>query len=237
MNVSKVNTSDVTEGSGESTRLLTLVVDNERASAVDVTSVSGLTLALADSVRSIDTVQVRLSSKSGEEGYGVLGLEYGINVSIGNDQRNLSDLFNAVTTGQNKRGEGRGRQSRDGGITTLSLADLDVPSSPHLSGSKHASTTTHVTEGTLARSVSTTSCDTGDTRDGSTSTPTLSGSLLTSNLGYGVWLTVVLVHAGVNTYNNVTTDGGSEDSRKLGSAGLLSLRRLDSNERSRRLNA
>lgn len=235
VDVAEIQTLDVAEGSDKGIVSTLLVVDEERASTLDITSVSGLTLTSADGVGVSNTFQVSTSSEGLEEGNSFLGLGDRVNVNISDYQRNFSNLLNAVTTGQNKRGKRGGREGRASGITTLSLADLDVPSSPYLSSTKHTTTTAHVTEGTLTRSVCTSTSNTRDTRHSSTSSPTLSRGLLTSKSGYSVWLTMILVHASVDADNKISTDGGSEDGREGGGALLFSLKRLDGNKGSRRL--
>jgi hypothetical protein len=55
--------------------------------------------------------------------------------------------------------------------------------------------------------VSTTTGDTRNTGDGTTGTPGLGRSLVTSLLGDSVGLAAVLVHAGVNGVDNVRADG------------------------------
>ena len=99
---------------------------------------------------------------------------------------------------------------------------LSEPSSPGLVWVEHATTTAHVAEGGGARAGGTTTADTWDTGDGTTGTPGLGRSLLTGDGGDGVWLTVVLVQAGVDLGDNVGADWGLEDGWQVagGTSGL-----------------
>ena len=64
--------------------------------------------------------------------------------SIGDDQRDLRDLINAMATGHHQRGKGSGCQCRAHGIASLILVDLVVPATPGFCGGKHATTTAHL---------------------------------------------------------------------------------------------
>jgi hypothetical protein len=83
-----------------------------------------------------------------------------------------------------------------------------------LSGSEHSSGTAHVTESSLTSTVSTGTVDTRNTGNSTTSTPRLSRGLVTSLLGDGISLTLVLGHVGVNKVDNIGTDRSLEHSRK-----------------------
>lgn len=58
-----------------------------------------------------------------------------------------------------------------------------MPLAPDLGGSEHATRAAHVTERSLTSTVSSSTRDTGNTGDGTTSTPGLSRGLMTSLLG------------------------------------------------------
>lgn len=125
-----------------------------------------------------------------------------------------------------------------GGDVLLSKIDLLMPLSPDLGWGKHTSGTTHVTESSLTGTVGSTSRDTRNTCNGTTycvsalssnsspttsilciicnmgkltSSPRLSGSLMTGLLAHGIWLTLVLGHSSVNGLNDIWADGGCED--------------------------
>jgi hypothetical protein len=91
-----------------------------------------------------------------------------------------------VATGEEERGDSGSSQSRSGSETPnslsvirskhseshrdilLALVYLDVPLAPGLGRSEHATATAHVTESSLAGTVSTTTGDTGNTGNGTT---------------------------------------------------------------------
>jgi hypothetical protein len=74
----------------------------------------------------------------------------------------------------------------------LANRHLSVPSSPGLGGCEHSTSTAHVSESTLTCSVGTTTRDSGNTSNSTTSTPRFSRVVVTSKLGNGVSLSLVL---------------------------------------------
>jgi hypothetical protein len=98
-----------------------------------------------------------------------------------------------------------------------------VPLAPDLGRGEHATGTAHVTEGSLTGTVGSSTRDTGNTGNGTTSSPGLGGSLMTSLLGaaavrtgildmiwlglHSIGLTLVLVHASVDGMDNVRPNG------------------------------
>lgn len=106
-----------------------------------------------------------------QQGEGILGL-YDVLESLAvDDEGNLSDVGDAVTSGKDESWDGR---SGDGGcqsVTSLVKRGASVPSSPDLCGGEHSSTSAHVSESSLTGSVGTSTANTGDTSDGSSSSP------------------------------------------------------------------
>jgi hypothetical protein len=98
-----------------------------------------------------------------------------------------------------------------------------MPPAPDFGRAEHATSTAHVSEGTLARSVSTTTLDTRNTRNCTTSTPGLSRGLFTSIFVHCISLTVVLVDLSVNKANKISTNRSSENLRKSSSICLGSI--------------
>ena len=80
-----------------------------------------------------------------------------------------------------------GSDSRADGISLLVDIDLSVPASPCSGGGEHPTTSTHVSESSLAWPVGTTSPYTGDTGHSSSCTPGLSWSLVTLNRDQYIW--------------------------------------------------
>jgi len=65
------------------------------------------------------------------------------------------------------------------GIAALVHVDLAVPAAPGLCGGKHAATTAHVAESSLAGAMGTSTTDTRDTCNSTPSAPGLSRGLVT----------------------------------------------------------
>merc|ERR1719242_2678171 len=105
-----------------------------------------------------------------------------------------------------------GGNGRAHGVPLLGHADLPVPPSPLLSGSKHASSSAHVSEGSLARPVGTTTPDPWDPSNSTASSPGLSRGLVSSRLRHAVGLTLVLGNVVVHQGDNVRPDRSPEDS-------------------------
>lgn len=77
----------------------------------------------------------------------------------------------AVTFAHDKCRNSRCSDGRDDGISSLVAVDLAMPASPDSDGTEHATTTTHVAEGTLAGAVSAATSNTGNTGYSTTSAP------------------------------------------------------------------
>jgi hypothetical protein len=74
----------------------------------------------------------------------------GVNIEGVNNEGELGDGINVVTTGKNQRSAGGGSEGRGDGVSLLGGVDLSVPLSPGAEGGEHASLSAHVTESTLA---------------------------------------------------------------------------------------
>lgn len=188
----ELNTGNVTE-SLDDTGIL--VVDDKGTTALGVAAVAELTNTGTDLARVGDLDNVVVSVDGLEESDGLLGLGQALG-GVGNNEGDLLELLDAMTTSEDERGDGSGSQSRGGSVTLLVLVGLDEPSAPELGGGEHVTTTDHVTESGLTGSRGTTTADTGDTGDGTTGTPGLSRGLVTSLARDGVRLTLVLGNVG-----------------------------------------
>lgn len=162
----------------------------------------------------LDLLDIRVGVETLEEGNGSLGLDDSVKSGLRDNQGDLGDLLDAVTTSHNERSQSGGSQSRADGVSALVLVDLSVPSSPDLGGGEHTATTAHVSEGTLAGAGSTTTRNTRNTGNSTTGTPGLSRVLHTSSLGHSVSLSLVLVDLSVNKVDHIRTDGGSQHIRQ-----------------------
>jgi hypothetical protein len=190
---------------------IVFVVDNERAAALTVPAVPHLANTRAKLARVRHLGDVGICPEALEELDCLLGLGQTLS-RAGNDQGNLINLLNAMAAGENKRRQSRSSECGDDGKATLILVHLDVPFAPDLGGREHATTTTHVTKGSLqvvsvtwksflgtvthlSRTVSTTTSYTGNTGDSTTSTPRLSASLVSGLHVDSVGLPLVLSNA------------------------------------------
>jgi hypothetical protein len=215
--VGQLDARNVAESLDDGTLVL---VDNQRTTTLDVASVSHLALTTTDVVGVLDLLDVLEGVNRLEELNGLLGLDDTVESGLVDNQGDLSDLFDAVTTSHNKRSQSRGSQSGANGVSALVLVGLSVPSSPNLGRGEHATTTAHVSESTLAGARSTTTRNTRNTGNSATGTPGLGRVLHTSSLGHCVGLSLVLGDLSVNKVDDVRTDGAGED---IGQSNLLLL--------------
>lgn len=188
----ELNTGNVAESLDDTG---VLVVDNKGTTALGVAAVAELANTGTDLARVGDLDNVVVGVDGLEESDGLLGLGQALG-GVSNNEGDLLELLDAVTTGEDERGDSSGSQSRGGSVTLLVLVGLDEPSAPELGGGEHVTTTDHVTESGLTGSVGTTTADTGDTGNGTTGTPGLSRGLVTSLARDGVRLTLVLGNVG-----------------------------------------
>lgn len=185
-----LNTGDVAESADELLAVNLRVVDNERTTALAETAAPQLTLTGAHLLGLLDLNELFTGTDSLEELDGSLGLGESTTLKgLGfNNQRDLRNRGNAVTTGEK---EGGNRGSSQGGsgseaprigtivslpeknvrlqetekLLLLAKVDLAVPLSPDLGRSEHATRAALVTEGSLTSTVSTTTRDTRNTGD------------------------------------------------------------------------
>lgn len=170
VNIGKFDTGDVSESLGQG-RLS--VVDDQRTASLNVSAVSELTLTGSDLAGVDSSFDIAVSVEGLKDLNGLLGL-LNINNIVSENERNLRDLLNSVSSGHHEGNRSRGGQSRDNGVSLLVLVDLSVPSAVCLSGGEHTTSTAHVSEGSLASTVCSTTRNTGNTCDSTTSTPRLS---------------------------------------------------------------
>jgi len=157
------------------------VVDDERTKSLTMTTVAGFTSASTEFLRCMHFEDILVSVDAPEESDCFFRLCELREVGVGNDERDLEDFFDAMSTGKDEGGNCSGGDSRGNGVAFLVEIDLDVPFSPCLCGCETTSTTTHVAEGSLSRAVRSSTTNTGDTSNSSSSTPGLSRGLEVSN--------------------------------------------------------
>lgn len=210
-NIDELDTRQVAECLNNA---VVLVEDDKRATTLAVAAVTHLTLASTEFTRVRHLSDIRVGIQGFEESDSFLGFLEGLCCTL-NYEGNLSNLLNAVTTGQDKGWKGRSCKCGDGSKATLILVDLDVPFAPSLGGSKHTTATAHVSKGSLRKyrcvnakskmeyvcyadltgAVGTSTTDTRNTSNSTTSAPGLCGSLVTGFLADSVSLTPVFSDA------------------------------------------
>ena len=153
----------------------------------------------------------------------------------GKNQRALRDLVNVVSTSHDKGRDSTGSQTGGDGIPLLAGVDLPVPLAPGLGGGKHAATAAHVSKGSLSRALGSSSIDTGNTGDGTASSPTCSRGLVSSLHLDTVSLAAVLGHVRVHKLDNVRAQRSSHDRREgnLSSLGAIGIPNGDKGASSR----
>lgn len=114
-----LNTGDVAESTDKLLAIDVGVVDDQRATALAETTVPHLTLTGAHLAGLLNLDKLGSGTQSLEEGNGGLGLgERSTLEGLGvNDQRNLRDALDTVTTGEKEGGDGRSSQGGSGSET------------------------------------------------------------------------------------------------------------------------
>jgi hypothetical protein len=205
--VGGLNTGDVSESLDKT---LVLTVDDQRTLALSVAATSELTLTGTELLGSNDLGDITVSTNSLQDSNSLLGLLNRLDI-VRDNEGNLGDGLDTVTSGKDKRSNRSGSNGRSSSVSLLVVVNLDVPLSPGLGRSEHTTATAHVTESSLTSTVSTRTTNTGDTGNSTTGTPRDSGGLLTSVGSDGVSLTLVLGNTSPDRVNNVGTDGGLEN--------------------------
>merc|ERR1719278_2579478 len=203
-----INAGDVPEGLGDS---LVLVIDDEGAQLLDVATVPQLTLAGTHAAGGVNLGDISPSLVPPEELNGLLGASEALH-RVGNHQRHLRDSINDVSLCHHKCWHTSGGDGGAHGVPLLGHADLPVPPPPLLGGSKHTSSSAHVSEGNLTGPVGTTTPDPWDPSNSTASSPRLSRGLVSSRLRHAVGPTLVLGNVVVHQGDNVRPDRSPEDS-------------------------
>ena len=217
VDVAELDAGEVAEGLLDT---VVVGVDDQRTTTEGVAAVAHLALAGTDLLGVGGLLDVGEGTDRGEDVLGGRGLLGGLN-GVVEDEGDLGDLVDAVSTGHDEGGDSGGGEGRGDGVTLLGGVDLLMPLAPGLGGVEHTSTTAHVAEGTLSGAGGTAAADTGDTGNGTAGTPGGGRDLLAGTDGDGVGLTVVLVHVGVDELNNVGTEGSRHDGGEGGLTGLV----------------
>jgi hypothetical protein len=145
LDIDKFNTRQVTEGLDNAVVLLEY---DKRATTLTVAAVAHFALSCTEFARVGDLGNIRVCIQGLEESDSLLGFLEGLSCAL-NDKRNLSNLLDTVTAGENKGWERGSCECGDGSESALILVDLDVPFAPSLGGGEHATATAHVSKGSL----------------------------------------------------------------------------------------
>lgn len=165
-----LDTGNIAESLDEVLAILLWLVDDERSTTLGVAAVPQLTLTSTELAGSLDLGELWASTNSLEEsdsGGGLLDSDTS-ECGRGDDERDLGDVGDAVTTGEEEGGAGRCSDGRGSCETLLAKVDLLVPLAPDLGWCEHATRAAHVTKGSLTGTVSTTTRDTWDTGNSTT---------------------------------------------------------------------
>jgi hypothetical protein len=205
--VDKLDARQVTECLNNAT---VLVIYNKWSTALAVSAATHLALSSTEFTGVGDLDNVGVSADTLQKGNSLLGLLKGLG-GRSDDERNLGNFLNAMSTSEDERRKSRSGESGDSSEAALVLVNLDMPLAPSFSGGKHAATTTHVSEGSLARAVGSSTTDTRNTGDSTTSTPRFSGRLVAGFFTDGVSLTLVLRNTLVHLGDYIEPDGGGQN--------------------------
>ena len=168
VDIADFNAWDVSDGLEEGS--VFVVVDEEWALSESVSSVSELTLSWSDGLGVDDSFNIIISTESLEERDDFLGLGNTFELII-DDQWEVWNVVDSVTSGKDEWSDSRSSQSRSDGVSLLLDVDLSVPSSPGLQWSEHSTFSAGVGESTLSSSAGTRSTDSWNSGNSSTWTP------------------------------------------------------------------
>jgi len=143
----QLDSRDVSEGLDEGGLL---VEDDQGSSLLGVSSVSQFSFASSDFLGVLDLLNVSESVEGLQQLDGSRGLFQVFDGIVGNNQRNLRNLLDSVSTSKDEGWDCAGCKCGDKSVSSLVHVDLSVPFSPGLGGSEHSSATTHVTKGSLS---------------------------------------------------------------------------------------
>lgn len=146
VHIGDLNTRQVAECLGDA---LVLAVHDKRTTTLAVATVPHLALTSTKlpRIRDLDNISVCTESLKQRNGFLSLGDLLGISR---NDERDLLDLFNAVSAREDEGGKSRCGEGRNNSVASLVLVHLDVPLAPGFGRSEHTPTTAHITERSLS---------------------------------------------------------------------------------------
>lgn len=168
VNVVDFDAWDVSDGLEELDVLVG--VDEEWATTDSVSSVSDLATTSTEGLGVGNSLDVLVETEGLKEVDDLLGLLEGFDLVV-EDEWELADLINTVTTGEDQWGLEGGGEGSGNSVTFLGHVDLTVPSSPGLEWGEHATLSALIAEGTLSGTGGTGTTNSWDTCDGTTWMP------------------------------------------------------------------
>merc|ERR1712224_3444 len=174
-----------------------------------MSSVSKLTRTSSKTLIDHNSFNVSPNSKSLQHGNGLLGLRNLSNGVIKN-QRNLINLHNSMSSSHNKWSACGGSNGGGKSVSSLMEINLSVPSSPGVERMGHSTFSAHVTEGSLTRTVSTTSGNSWNSCNGSSGTPGFSRVFHTSLSFDTMSLSAVSAQLMMNEINDIISNWSHE---------------------------
>ena len=183
-------------------------------------AVAGLTLASPDLLGVHDLLQLLATAQLLERLDGRLGLRQGLD-AVGDHQRQLRHLADAVASGHDQGRQAAGGQGHGHCVALLGDVHAAVPAAPDPRGVEHAAAAGLVAKRGLAGAVSATSRGAWDTGHRPAGAPGLGCGVVASLGANGVGLALVLGHVHVHIADEVRPQRGREDVGHLHCAGLL----------------
>jgi len=208
VDIAHIDTGDVSGGSSQG--FTTFINDEQWSSSHFVSSISQFTFTASQLSVRHNSSNIFPKSKGFQQGDGVFGFSDLTN-GIVQDQWQLVQTQNSVTSGHNQWWAGGGSDSGGKSVSSLGEVNFSVPSSPGLEWVGHSTFSTHVTESGLTRSVSTRTGNSWNTSNSSTGTPGFGGVSHTSFFVNSMSLSGVFGKLIVNESNDIVSDWGQED--------------------------
>mmetsp|Transcript_17041 Transcript_17041/g.35589 ORF Transcript_17041/g.35589 Transcript_17041/m.35589 type:complete len:217 (-) Transcript_17041:151-801(-) len=147
--VGSLNTWDVAKSAGNA---IVFSIDHKWSLAHLVPAVAHLAPASTDLLGVNDTLEILCAAQLLQRLHRLLCLCDRLQ-AIGDDQRQLRNLADAVAVGHDQGRQGARRQTSDHCVALLRDVDAAVPPAPDPGWGEHATSTRHIAEGTLTSAV------------------------------------------------------------------------------------
>ena len=187
-----------------------ILVNNKRAPTLTEATVAALAFAGTKSARLDNLLDVGIGSNPFQD------LDSGLCLGdrldfVGEDERKLANLLDAVATSKYQARDGRGSNCRNSGIAALIDIHLAMPAAPGLCRSKHTASTTAIGESPLTRTMGAAARNARHTSYSAPSPPRLGRVLMAGLFGDGIRLAPVLGNVRVDKGDDIGADGSAEN--------------------------